>query len=178
MATDHSEAFDVLMASLDAPLAIVTTASGDETAGCLIGFHCQASIAPLRQAVWLSKANHTYRVALRATHLAVHLLTEDDHDLAELFGTLTGDETDKIAPHAHTSGPGGVPLLEACAHRVVLRRTVLVDEVGDHVCLMGEVVEATSTGPFRPLRLSDVGDIEPGHPNEDRPAPPTERADA
>lgn len=60
------DAFDSVMASLDAPMAVVTTAVDDERAGCLIGFHAQSSIDPGRYCVWLSKANHTYRVAWRA----------------------------------------------------------------------------------------------------------------
>jgi len=171
-----TDAFPALMASLDPAMVVVTTASGDERAGCLVGFHGQASIDPHRYSVWLSKANHTYRVALRATHVGVHLLTEDDRELAAHFGTESGDDVDKFAGQAHDPGPGGVPLLTACPHRVVLRRTVLVDEGGDHVCLMGEPVDATTTGPFRPLRLSQVDDLTPGHDAEERPAPPTERA--
>ena len=60
--------FDALMAQLDQPLVVVTTAAGDERAGCVVGFHVQCSIEPRRVAVWLSKANHTFRVSLFASH--------------------------------------------------------------------------------------------------------------
>ena len=99
-----SDPFDSIMASLDAPMAVVTTAAGDERAGCLVGFHAQSSIHPGRYAVWLSKANHTYRVGLLSTHYGVHLLTRDDRPVAELFGTVSGDEVDKglwAAPTKH-----------------------------------------------------------------------------
>jgi hypothetical protein len=79
-----------------------------------------SSMGPERYCVWLSKANHTYRVALRSTHLAVHFLTAADRGLAERFGY--------------------------------------------------------SGGPFRPLRVSDVGHLVPGHGSTERPDPPTERA--
>jgi flavin reductase (DIM6/NTAB) family NADH-FMN oxidoreductase RutF len=167
------DAFDALMASLDTPMVVVTTAVAGERAGCLVGFHAQSSIDPPRCGVWLSKANHTYRVALRSTHLAVHFLTADDLAVAEHFGTLTGDEVDKFADVAFADGPGGVPLLEACPHRVVLRRTALLDEGGDHVCVAGESIEAHTTGSFQPLRLSAVDHLVPGHDNDERAAPPT-----
>ena len=77
-------------------MVVVTTAVAGERAGCLVGFHAQSAIDPQRYCVWLSKANHTYRVALRSTHLAVHFLTEDDLEVAEHFGTLTGDDVDKF----------------------------------------------------------------------------------
>ena len=98
-------AFDDIMSSLNAPLIVVTTAAGQERAGCLVGFHSQSSIEPARYCVWLSKANHTYRVALQSTHLAVHFLTSADLPLAERFGTMTGDSTDKFAGCRYARAP-------------------------------------------------------------------------
>ena len=170
------DVFTSIMSSLDNPLVVVTTAEGHERAGCLVGFHAQSSIDPDRYCVWLSKANHTYRVGLRATYLAVQFLTSDDLALAERFGTLTGDETDKFAGLRVSPGPGGVPVLEDCAHRLILRRVVLLDEGGDHVCMTGEPLAAESSGPFEPLRLSHTGHLTPGHGPRERPDPPTERA--
>jgi flavin reductase (DIM6/NTAB) family NADH-FMN oxidoreductase RutF len=170
------DAFTSIMSSLDNPLIVVTTAEGRERAGCLVGFHAQSSIDPDRYCVWLSKANHTYRVGLRAAHLAVHFLTDADLALAERFGTLTGDETDKFAGLRTSSGPGGVPVLEDCPHRLILRRVVLLDEGGDHVCVTGEPLAAGSSGPFEPLRLSRAQHLKPGHGPRERPDPPTERA--
>ena len=167
------DGFDSLMASIDAPMVVVTTAVAGERAGCLVGFHAQSAIDPQRYCLWLSKANHTYRVALRSTHLAVHFLTEDDHDLAERFGTLTGEDTDKFEGIETREGPDGVPLIERCAHRMVVRRVALLDEGGDHVCLSAECVAAESSGRFSPLRLSAVGDLTPGHESDERADPPT-----
>src|SRR5690606_29238429 len=82
----------------------------------------QSSIEPRRYTVWLSKANHTYRVGLLSTHAAVHFLTADDRDLAERFGTLSGDRVDKFAGLDVAGGPGGVPVLAACPLRLVGRR--------------------------------------------------------
>jgi flavin reductase (DIM6/NTAB) family NADH-FMN oxidoreductase RutF len=167
------DTFDSLMASLDPPMIVVTTAVAGERAGCLVGFHAQSAIDPHRYCIWLSKANHTYRVALRSTHLAVHFLTEDDFDVAEHFGTLTGEEVDKFEGIATHDGPDGVPLLDRLPHRITLRRTVLVDEGGDHICLAAECLEAETGGRFVPLRLSRVTDLVPGHDNDERADPPT-----
>jgi flavin reductase (DIM6/NTAB) family NADH-FMN oxidoreductase RutF len=171
-----ADAFDAIMRSRDAELIIVTAAEAGERAGCLVGFHSQSSMGPQRYCVWLSKANHTYRVALHATHLAIHFLTTADRGLAERFGTLTGDRADKFAGLAVTPGPGGAPLLAACPNRLTVRPTALLDEGGDHVCVITEPVAAQSGGPFRPLRVSDVGHLVPGHGSTERPDPPTERA--
>jgi flavin reductase (DIM6/NTAB) family NADH-FMN oxidoreductase RutF len=166
-------AFDSLMVSLDPPMVVVTTAVAGERAGCLVGFHAQSAIDPRRYCVWLSKANHTYRVALRSTHLAVHFLTKDDFEVAEHFGTLTGDDVDKFAGLDVKAGPDGVPLLERCPNRLTLRRTVLMDEGGDHLCLAAECLQSETSGAFEPLRLSDVTHLVPGHENDERADPPT-----
>jgi flavin reductase (DIM6/NTAB) family NADH-FMN oxidoreductase RutF len=171
-----ADAFAEIMRSRDADLIIVTAAEAGERAGCLVGFHSQSSMGPERYCVWLSKANHTYRVAQRSTHLAIHFLTAADGGLAERFGTLTGDRADKFAGLAVRPGPGGVPVLAGCASWLAVRRTALLDEGGDHVCVVTEPVDAHSGGPFRPLRLSDVGHLVPGHDSTERPDPPTERA--
>jgi flavin reductase (DIM6/NTAB) family NADH-FMN oxidoreductase RutF len=170
------DAFSVIMSSLDARLIVVTAANDGERAGCLVGFHAQSSIDPERYTVWLSKANHTYRVALRSTHLGIHFLTSADLPLAERFGTLTGDVADKFDGLDVESGTADVPVLLDCPHRLVLRRIALLDEGGDHVCLTLEPIAAHSAGAFEPLRLSQVGGLVPGHNNDERNSPPTERA--
>ena len=54
------------MDSTDPALIVVTTTAENESAGCLVGFHGQSSIAPHDYCVWLSKANRTYRVGRAA----------------------------------------------------------------------------------------------------------------
>lgn len=158
--------------SLDPPMIVVTTAHDDDRAGCLVGFHAQTSIEPLRYGVWLSKANRTWRVSQLASHLAVHFLHADDHQLARHFGTLTGDDVDKFTDVAHQPGPGGVPVLEACSHVLVGRRTTVLDEGGDHTCVILEPETVSwSTSDierFEPLRLSAVDHLPPGHEAADR----------
>lgn len=81
---------------IDGPMYVVTTAADEEQAGCLVGFASQCSIDPARYMVWLSKANHTFGVARRATHLTVHVLRREQRELARWFGSETGDRVDKF----------------------------------------------------------------------------------
>jgi flavin reductase (DIM6/NTAB) family NADH-FMN oxidoreductase RutF len=173
----ESDAFEAIMSSLDARLIVVTTEVDGERAACLVGFHAQASIDPGRYAVWLSKANHTYRVGLRSAYLGLHFLTTDDLTLAERFGTLSGDDIDKFdGLDVVGDGATGVPILGAGPNWLVARRTALLDEGGDHVCVALEPLTAHSAGRFEPLRLSAASHLTPGHSNEERNSPPTERA--
>ena len=167
----NDDSFGALMSALDPPLAVVTTAAAGERAGCLVSFHTQSSIAPQRYCVFLSKANHTYGVALRASHLAIHFLAADDLPLAELFGGQTGDTVDKFAGLAVTEGPGGVPLLAQCPRWLAARRIALLDEGGDHVTVLTEPVAAQASGPFTPLRVAAAAHIRPGHDARERHDP-------
>jgi flavin reductase (DIM6/NTAB) family NADH-FMN oxidoreductase RutF len=177
VSSDVGDRFGVVAERLNTPLVVVTAASRDERAGCVVGFHTQCSIDPVRYALWLSKANHTYRVALFSTSLAVHFLGESDHDLAALFGGETGDDVDKFERCSWQSGPDEVPLLDGCPNRMILRRVSTTDDGSDHVCIVGEVVEVTADAGFVPLRLSDAEDIEAGHEARARPVPHNLTAD-
>jgi flavin reductase (DIM6/NTAB) family NADH-FMN oxidoreductase RutF len=169
----NGDGFGALMSALDPPLAVVTTAAAGERAGCLVSFHTQSSMSPQRYCVFLSKANHTYGVALRASHLAIHFLAAGDVPLADLFGGQTGDTVDKFAGLPVTDGPGGVPLLAQCPRWLAARRIALLDDGGDHVTVLTEPVAVQLSGPFIPLRVAEAGHIRPGHDARERHDPDT-----
>lgn len=155
--------FDAFVEGLDYPMFVVTAASNGERSGCLVGFATQASIDPPRMLACLSVANHTYPVARESSLLAVHVLDPDQKDLAELFGSETGDEVDKFSQCEWRPGPGGVPLLEDCP-RFVVGRVLAQHELGDHVGFLLEPVEVEADSETGGITLEDVEDIEPGHP--------------
>ena len=164
--------FDRLMASVDPPLIVLTTSAEEQWAGCLVGFHAQSSITPHHYSIWLSKANHTYRVGLRAAHFAVHFLNAGDLALAERFGTLTGEDTDKFAGVDVEPDQNGVPRLSACQNWMSLDRIAILDDGGDHVCLTTRLSSAHADGDFAPLRLSNAAHLDPGHGNTERAVRP------
>ncbi|GAB3568742.1 flavin reductase family protein [Amycolatopsis endophytica] len=157
-------AFGAVMRQLDYPMYIVTTTDGARRAGCLLGFAAQCSISPPRFMVWLSKKNHTFQVASRATRLGVHRLTEDCGDLAVLFGAHSGFGTDKFARCAWRPGHGGVPLLQACADWFV-GEILSRHDTGDHVgALLRPVTAASGTSAGGQIGFRAVRDLEPGNP--------------
>lgn len=156
--------FDEFVAGLDYPMFVVTAYDGEEADGCLVGFATQVSIDPPRLLVCLSEANRTWRVAKGAAFLAVHVLGEDDHALAERFGGRTGDEVDKLAGLSWHVGPGGVPILDDLP-RCLVGRVLERVPFGDHVGHLLEPVAAERHDQVGdPLTLHEVEDIEPGHP--------------
>ena len=158
---DHKE-FARFTEGLDYPLHLVTTASGDERSGCIVGFGSQVSIKPPRMLVGISVENHTHGVVGRADAVAVHLLASAQRDLATLFGGETGDEIDKFSQCGWQPGPGGVPVLDDCP-RVMIGRILERLDLGDHTGLLLEPV-SVEVRPGEPtLTLADLDGVEPGH---------------
>ncbi|MET7480369.1 flavin reductase family protein [Streptomyces sp. NPDC005648] len=156
--------FDAFTDRLDPEMCVVTAAVGERREGCLVGFHSQSSMDPVRFTVWLSKANHTYEAARAAGCLGVHLLTREQHDLAVLFGGECGAGVDKFARVRWTPGFGGAVVLPDAAAWFVGRVEGRLDAGGDHVGFVLAPVQwdGRHEGPL--LRLRDALDIDPGHP--------------
>jgi flavin reductase (DIM6/NTAB) family NADH-FMN oxidoreductase RutF len=154
-----------LVAQLDYPMYVVTAAARGERSGCLVGFGTQTSIHPERFLACISRKNHTFPVAAEAELLAVHFLSDEqrERELAELFGSETGDELDKFEGIAWHEGPGGVPLLDEIPNRLVGRVLDQLD-LGDHVGFLLEPVEAERSSGFDELGFQEAKRIEPGHP--------------
>ena len=154
--------FQRLVATLDYPVYIVTTASYNKRSGRLIGFATQCSINPPRFLACISKKNRTLEIARQADVLAVHIVEEKDRNLAELFGGETGDEVDKFAQVSwHTEH--GVPILDACEcwfAGTVIGRIAL----GDHVGFLLEPIDAEKGARSEQLTFQEARNIEPGHP--------------
>jgi flavin reductase (DIM6/NTAB) family NADH-FMN oxidoreductase RutF len=150
------------LAQLDYPMFIVTAAGRGERAGCLIGFATQCSIDPLRVIVCLSDKNRTYRVAQDAGALGVHLVPPDREDLAELFGSETGDEIDKFARCAWHEGPEGVPVVEGCPNWLAGRVLERVD-AGDHQAILLDVVAGEAESDVSQLDFHRAKRLDPGH---------------
>ena len=158
-----TQAFEKLVALIDYPMFVVTARSGDELAGCLVGFTSQVSIHPPRFLAGLSKRNHTYRVAEDATHLAVHLIERRHCELARLFGGETDDRTDKFARCAWHSGPHDLPILDDAAGWFAVAVISRYD-LGDHVGFLLEPLDGSAPDGFEQLvTFSDVRDLDPGH---------------
>lgn len=162
------DAYERVIEPVDPVAVIVTCASGGDKAGCLVTFSVPCSIDPPRYAVWLSHRNHTYRVALEADELIVHMLTHADLPLAELFGGVSGMSEDKFA-RVPCSDHGGTPLLPVgggwLAGRILSRVPGQQETGGDHTCFVLAPTAAEDVNRSgRPLRLSDVRHIQPGQP--------------
>ncbi|MGN5238733.1 MULTISPECIES: flavin reductase [unclassified Rhodococcus (in: high G+C Gram-positive bacteria)] len=162
---DHgsNDGFSAIVGRFDYPMFIVTTRAVNERSGCLVGFATQVAIDPPRFLVALSDKNRTFRVAGAAEHLAVHILDRSQLALADLFGSRSGDDTDKFAQCNWSDGPHGLPILDDAAAWFTGAIVGRVD-LGDHVGFL----LAPDRGELRsdlsdPVMFDDVRHLDPGH---------------
>jgi flavin reductase (DIM6/NTAB) family NADH-FMN oxidoreductase RutF len=154
-----------LVSRLEYPMYVVTAAARGERSGCLVGFGTQTSIRPERFLACISRKNHTFPVASEAGVLAVHFLSDEprERELAERFGSETGDEVDKFDGIEWHEGPGGVPLLDGIPNRLVGQVLERID-LGDHMGFLLEPLDVQLSPGFEELGFQEAKGIEPGHP--------------
>jgi flavin reductase (DIM6/NTAB) family NADH-FMN oxidoreductase RutF len=160
---DYSRIVD----QLDWAMVVVTARADDddELGGCLVGFHTQCSIEPPRHLVLISKANHTWRVARRAGELAVHVLADDQLDLAREFGEVSDDASpgDKWGA-VNVDDRDGPPILLDAAGWFAGPIVATLD-AGDHVAFVLEPTRASRLdATFTQLGFQATREFDPGHP--------------
>jgi flavin reductase (DIM6/NTAB) family NADH-FMN oxidoreductase RutF len=149
---------------LDCPYYVITVRAPDEEmSGCLATFVTRCSIDPPNFIGCVSRANHTWGVAVRSTAMGLHLLGADQEDVARLFGEETGDVVDKFADVDWRLGTTGAPLLADVA--VAVEGTILGHfSVGDHEAFLVRATRAAA-GPGEGLLMLRSGPpLHPGHP--------------
>ena len=164
MVTFQSHAIDAFTERTDYPLLVITTVDDrGERSGCLAGFVTQCSIDPPLLLVCISRVNRTFDVARRAQLLVLHLLGDQQVDLASRFGEQTGDSVDKFADVRCHSGPKGVPVLDECAAWVV---TEILDRfnVGDHQAVLTAPLEGGAGHQSGLMTLRNAPTFKAGHP--------------
>ena len=157
---DLSAFFDLV----DFPFYVVTVRAADgDMSGCLAGFVTRCSIDPPNFLVCVSKRNHTFPVAERSSGMGLHLLGDDQVDVARLFGEETGDLVDKFASVDWRLGSTGAPLLVDSA--VSAEGQILGHlSAGDHEAFLLRVVRAVTGGHAGLLTLRSAPRLHPGHP--------------
>jgi flavin reductase (DIM6/NTAB) family NADH-FMN oxidoreductase RutF len=144
--TDLSPA-DLLRRTLRRHAAGVTVLTVPGPAGFTATSFTSVSLEPALVSFYLSSTASTAAAVLAADIFAVHVLGEDHRDLAERFAR---SGTDRFAGTGWSPGPQGVPLLDGVPAWLTAR-PVLRQEVGDHLLVVGEVLDAGGDGEAAPL---------------------------
>lgn len=120
----------------------------------------QVSIAPPMIALAVNPGNASYPLLVAGGVFGVTVLGEDQRELADLFGTRSARDGNKLAEVAWHNSPEGAPVLDAGLAYFDCQ-VISKHPAGDHVVILAEVVG----GDFlqrqgRPLRYDELGDLD------------------
>ncbi|MGH3861006.1 flavin reductase family protein [Actinokineospora sp.] len=128
-------------------VTVITAMDGDEP----VGFACQSfqslSLDPPMVSFAPAKTSTTWPRIRRAGWFAASVLAEGQHDLCRQFAVSGGD---KFAGVAWRPGPSGSPRLDGALAWVECEIVGEV-EAGDHVIVLGQVLDLASSAGSRPL---------------------------
>lgn len=118
--------------------AVTAIAPDGRVAALTVNSFTSVSLEPAKVLFCVATSSSSFPVLSVAERIAIHILRQDQEDVARRFATsgLTGE--DKIDGIAWTPGPDGVPLLpDTCA--VLAGRTDRAITSGDHVIVLVDV---------------------------------------
>lgn len=113
----------------------VVTAAGDPPAGFTATSFTSVSLRPPLVSFCLDRSSSSWPTVSRAQHVAVHVLAEDQQDVARTFAT---SGIDRFAAHSGWRyGPYGVPLLTGAVAWLLCQVTRRLP-AGDHAIVLAE----------------------------------------
>lgn len=117
----------------------------------------QVSFTPPLVAVGIKKDSHSLAMIRQERVFSVNLLGKDQKSVAEHFvkpATVVGE---KLKDIPHRPGKTGAPVLESAIAYFECEVREIANERGDHVIVIGEVVEAGVRKDEPALTLMDTG---------------------
>jgi 3-hydroxy-9,10-secoandrosta-1,3,5(10)-triene-9,17-dione monooxygenase reductase component len=128
-------------------IALVTAIDDGEPVGMACNSFTSVSLDPPLVLFCAAKSSTTWPRIQRAGKWAANFLGEDDEELCRLFATR---DTDRFAGVAYHKAATGAPVLEH-AIAFVDCETEAEHDAGDHVIVVGRVIELGYTTEGRPL---------------------------
>ena len=139
-----------LLGGLSAPLAAVSTRSGDVSNAQIAVAITAASIVPQRPRliVQIYHTNFTHGLITSSSVLAINFLESSQLPLIWELGMRSGRDGDKLAGVGYTTGATGSPLLEGCFGFLDCRVINAMDG-GDMTAFLVEAVATRTNGGER-----------------------------
>ena len=139
-----------LLGGLSAPLAAISTRSGDVSNAQIAVAITAASIVPQRPRliVQIYHTNYTHGLISASSVLAINFLETSQLPLIWELGMHSGRDGDKLASVSYTTGATGSPLLEGCFGFLDCHVVNAMDG-GDMTAFLVEAVAAQTNGGHR-----------------------------
>ncbi|MGA7306468.1 MAG: flavin reductase family protein [Rhodothermales bacterium] len=144
------------MRRVPAAVTVVTAFDGAEMRGMTVGSFTSVSLNPLLVSFNVGKASSMYGVLLGADYFYVHLLSEEQSELSNLFAQPDLAPDKQFEHVAHFLAPDGAPILEDTLAFIRCEKIVVYD-AGDHCLMIGRVEEIIQQRDGLPLIYFDRG---------------------
>ena len=128
-------------------VAIITAFDGDEPVGMACNSFTSVSLEPQLVLFCAAKSSSTWPRIQAAQNWAANILNEDGEQVCRVFAQKGAD---RFAQVAYTMGRSGSPLLED-AIAYIDCETVAEHDAGDHVLVVGKVLELGYAPEGKPL---------------------------
>jgi 3-hydroxy-9,10-secoandrosta-1,3,5(10)-triene-9,17-dione monooxygenase reductase component len=128
-------------------VAIITAVDGEEPVGMACNSFTSVSLDPQLVLFCAAKSSTTWPRIQAASKWAANILAEDAEEVCRLFAQKGADRFARIA---YTIGRTGAPILESSLAFVDCE-TIAEHDAGDHVIVVGRVVELGYASGGKPL---------------------------
>lgn len=149
--TSMTDGAEQLLRSLETPLWIVTSQSGQQRGGLVATFVASASIAPgmPRVVAGIARQHATHQLIEESNAFVLHLVAAEQADLVWHFGLNTGRNVDKFDGLATQPTPVNVPRLESAPAWLACKVEAALG-TGDRTLFLADVVAGGTErpGPF------------------------------
>ncbi|WP_433088490.1 flavin reductase family protein [Dactylosporangium sp. CA-052675] len=118
--------------------AVTAVATDGAVAALTVNSFTSVSLTPPKVLFCVATSSSSFRVLMESQRIAIHILSQEQEDVARRFATsgLTGPE--KLDGVAWVAGPDGVPLLPATPAVLAGRRDEVITS-GDHVIVLLDI---------------------------------------
>ena len=134
---DTARAFRDALGRFATGVTVVTARDAEGPVGITANSFASVSLDPALVLWSPAKSSSRFGIFAGAAHFAVHVLAEEQRDLAAHFVRHGRD----FAATGWTEGPGGAPVLPGCLAHFSCE-TAAVHDAGDHVIVVGRVLQA------------------------------------
>jgi flavin reductase (DIM6/NTAB) family NADH-FMN oxidoreductase RutF len=140
-------------------VAVLTVKSGDATNAMTAAWTIPVSQRPALVVVHVAPQRYSHDLVVEAKEFGLSILADDQTDLAQHAGTVSGRKADKFASGLLKPKPSKVistPVLEGCAATIECKLEKAIS-MGDHTIFVGRVVAFESDPAKKPLVLHRGG---------------------
>jgi flavin reductase (DIM6/NTAB) family NADH-FMN oxidoreductase RutF len=127
-------------------VCVVTAVNDGEPTGFVVGTFTSVSLEPPLVGFFSDKKSTTFPKVRRARAFCANVLSAQDEQLCRLFAAKGAD---RFASIAWRPGPTGSPILE-CATAWIDCTLEQIHEVGDHLLVVGQVVDLAAHPADKP----------------------------